>query len=289
MSKNIEELIHFKEGKMPRVAAVHDICGYGNCSLVVALPVVSLGGVDVLPVPTSVLSAHTHFPSFTFFDTTPTLNEYVENWKELAVDVDGIYTGFLGSTTQIDLIRKLASYYPEAFKVIDPVMGDNGKRYATYTDEMCVEMRKLIPLADVLTPNITEASILLDEEYPGVNISIETAREIAQKLINLGAKHVVLKGIETEDSISNVVLSADGSFEIISYKLHEYKLHGTGDLFASCITAGLFSGHDLIESTKFAAKFVYDSIEFSTTQVGFELRGVNYEPLMYRIVDFCRS
>lgn len=273
----------------PRVAAVHDICGYGKCSLAVALSTISVAGVDVLPVPTSVLSCHTQFPSYSFFDTTPTLNDFIDNWRENSVEVDGVYTGFLGSVEQIALIQKLIAQYPDSFNIIDPVMGDNGHAYPTYTESMCKAMTALVPLANVLTPNITEASILLGEDFPGVNISYNKAREIAQKLIDLGAQAVVLKGIESEQKITNLVMNSAGEWTTISHDLHPVKLHGTGDLFAACITAGLFSGHDLISSTEFASQFVYAAIDFSTTQKGYQIRGVNYEPLLYKLVDFCRS
>ena len=287
MSKSILGKLELVDGKLPRVAAVHDICGYGNCSLAVALPVVSSAGVDVLPIPTSVLSAHTGFPSYTFLDTTDQLNDYIDNWQELEVEVNGIYTGFLGSEEQIDIIKRLHSLYPEAVTIIDPVMGDNGEPYSTYTPELCSKMRELVPIADLLTPNLTEASILLDEDYPGINISATAGREIAQKLINMGARNVVLKGIEDGDEVLNIVLSEHGDYAEVRNKLHVERIHGTGDLFASLITAGLFSGHSLVESTQFAADFVYDAIEYSSTLPGFRLRGVNYEPMMYRITDFC--
>ncbi len=286
---NIKDKLNLKEDITPRVAAVHDLCGYGNCSLAIALPVVSAAGVDTLPVPTSILSNHTGYPFYSFLDTSETLDEYIENWKKLEVELDGIYTGFLGSVEQIGLIKKLHSYYPNSLTVIDPVMGDNGVRYSSYTDEMCAGMRELVEIADVLTPNITEASILLDEEYPGINISIDEARVIAQKLIDMGASNVVLKGIENEDEVINVLLTEDGDFHEIRNELYPEKLHGTGDLFASCITAGLFSGHDLLESTEFAAGLVLDAVKFSTKQPGFRERGVSFEPLIYDIAKFARD
>ena len=275
------------EGIIPRVAAVHDICGYGNCSLAVALPVVSAAGVDTLPVPTSVVSAQTNIEHYTIYDTTETLDAYIDSWKKIGFDLDGIYTGFLGSVEQIDLIKKLHNNYEDAFTVIDPVMGDHGKRYATYTDEMCTAMRELVPLADILMPNLTEASILLDRDYPGVNIDLDEAKEIAQALIDMGAKNVVLKGIEKDDCIANLILSETAETSLVKHKLHPIKLHGTGDLFASSVVAGIFSGHSLEESVEFAAKFVYEAIEVSTKQEGYLERGVNFESILDRVTDFC--
>lgn len=274
---------------IPRVAAIHDICGYGNCSLAVALPVLSCAGIDACPVPTSVLSAHTAFPVYSFLDTTPTLPEFIRTWKELNVKMQGVYTGFLGSAEQIELIIAFCKLFPDSYRIIDPVMGDHGVRYTTYTDSMCDGMKRLVPLADVLTPNLTEASILLDEAYTGQSISQERGEEICRKLLDMGAKHVVLKGIHRDYTIYNAVMSAAIPYTELSNELHPSSLHGTGDLFASCVTASLFSNHDLLEAVEFAADFVYHAICLSVSQEGFEERGVSYEPLLGKVVEFSKK
>lgn len=287
LSSDRPDLPSLTQGQIPKVAAVHDICGYGNCSLGVALPVLSAGGIEACAVPTSVLSAHTLFPSYTFFDTTPTLADFFLNWKELDVTMDGLYTGFLGSAEQIDLILTYCDYFPDSYRVIDPVMGDHGTPYPTYTEEMCNEMKRLVPMADILTPNLTEASILLDTPYPGQSISPEQGEAISKALLDMGAKHVVLKGIERDKTIYNAVMGQNLAYRESPHALHEVSLHGTGDLFASCLTAGIFSGHSLEDSVIFSANLVYRAIDLSTSQPDFQRRGVNYEPLMVDISRFC--
>ncbi len=276
------------EGIIPRVAAVHDICGYGNCSLGIALPVVSAGGIEVCPIPTSVLSAHTAFPVYSFFDTTPTLPEFLRSWKELDVHMDGVYTGFLGSAEQIELIIAYCRLFPDGYRVIDPVMGDHGLRYRTYTEAMCDGMKRLVPLADVLMPNLTEAAILLDRPYTGQDLSEEQGREICESLLAMGARHVVLKGMHRNYTVLNAVMGINIPYTELANEMHPASLHGTGDLFASCVTAALFSGHDLLSAVTFAADLVYRAICLSVRQPGFQERGVSFEPLLGNIVAFCQ-
>ncbi len=277
----------YAEGIIPRVAAFHDICGYGNCSLGIAMPVISAAGVEVCPVPTSVLSAHTAFPVFSFLDTTSTLPDFLRSWKELNVKMDGLYTGFLGSSEQIELIIAYIKLFPESYRIIDPVMGDHGIRYATYTEAMCDGMKRLIPYADVLMPNLTEAAILLDRPYTGQAISQAQGQELCESLLAKGARHVILKGIHRDYTIYNAIMSSDIPYTEIPNEMHPTSLHGTGDLFASVVTAALFSGHKLPEAVTFAADLVYRAICLSVSQPGFQERGVSYEPLIGSIVQFC--
>lgn len=275
------------EGKMPRLAAIHDICGYGKCSLAVVLPVVSLAGVDVLPAPTSLVSMQTNIPGFAFMDSTSFLQDNFRSWDQFGLKVDGIYTGFLGSAEQIQIILSYIQGHPESFVLIDPVMGDHGKAYPTYTEEMCEKMKELVPQADLLVPNTTEASILLSKDYPGQNLNSQEAEALIDELLELGCKAVVLKGIQRDGQVFNCIKGQNVDYKEISHTWHDQSLHGTGDLFASCLCAGLFSGRSLEECVDFAGNFVYDSIVFSTSQEGCKERGVNFEPLLSDLVDFC--
>ena len=146
---------------IPRVAAVHDLCGYGKCSLGVAIPIISAGGCDVCPVPTGIFSSHTAFPGWYMHDTTAILSDYLTAWKTIDVELDAIYSGFLGAPEQVDIIRTLYAEHPKALRVVDPVMADHGKVYPTYTPELCSAMADLACDADILTPNLTEAAIIL--------------------------------------------------------------------------------------------------------------------------------
>ena len=181
---------------IPRVAAVHDMCGYGKCSLTAAIPILSAAGCDVCPVPTALFSAHTRYAVFTFHDTTDILSGYLDAWQKEDVELDGVYSGFLGSPDQVAIIQRLYREYPNALRLVDPVMGDAGEMYPTYTPELCEAMGALADGADVLMPNLTEASILTKRDYPGQDIDEATVNELLGALLELGAKNVVLKGIE---------------------------------------------------------------------------------------------
>lgn len=266
---------------IPRVAAVHDMCGYGKCSLGVAIPVLSAAGIDVCPVPTALFSAHTKFPVFHMHDTTEMLVPYLDAWREEGIDLDGIYSGFLGSAEQVAVIQRLYREYPNALRIVDPVMGDGGVQYPTYTDELCQAMAALVDGADVLTPNLTEASILTGIPYEGQDVDLAFVQKNIDALLEMGAKTVVLKGVvhEGESVIRNYIASAadGGKAEEITSELLPYMLHGTGDLFASGLTAAIYAGRDLREAVEFAGELVRDAMKITREQPDFEMRGVSFE------------
>lgn len=269
---------------IPRVAAVHDLCGYGKCSLGIAIPVLSAAGIDVCPVPTSLFSAHTKFPKFYMHDTTAMLGDYLDAWHEEGVELDGIYSGFLGAAEQVGAIRRLYREYPGALRIVDPVMGDGGEKYPTYTDEMCEAMKGLVDGADVLTPNLTEAAILTGVPYAGQNVDDAHVRRTVDALLEMGAKSVVLKGIVRpgEKVIRNYVAVAGegGAPEEVASKLLPFMLHGTGDLFASGLAAAIFCGRDLRGAVEFAGTLVRDAMAITRDQPNYELRGVSFESVL---------
>ena len=271
-------------GYLPRVAAVHDLCGYGKCSLGIAIPVLSAAGIDVCPVPTSLFSAHTRFPKFYMHDTTPMLTDYLDAWREEGIELDGIYSGFLGSAEQVDAILRLYREYPDALRLVDPVMGDGGSKYPTYTDEMCEAMKGLVDGADVLTPNLTEASIITGIPYESQDVDETYVRRMMDALLGMGAKSVVLKGVvhEGEKIIRNYVAVADGDGapEEISGELLPYMLHGTGDLFASGLVAAIYAGRDLLSSVRFASELVRHAMQITPEQPDYEVRGVSFESVL---------
>ena len=266
---------------VPRVAAVHDMCGYGNCSLTAAIPILSAAGCDVCPVPTALFSAHTRYSVFTFHDTTEILDGYLDAWRKENVDLDGVYSGFLGSAEQVAIIKRLYSQYPHALRLVDPVMGDGGEIYATYTPELCEAMGTLVDGADVLIPNLTEASILTKRTYPGRDLSDAEVDDMIDALLDLGAKNVVLKGIDHDDgTIRNYVASADsgasGKQELAHSKL-PFMTHGTGDAFASALCGALMAGRPLAESAHIAGEFVRHAMENTQYQPHHDERGVSFE------------
>lgn len=266
---------------VPRVAAVHDMCGYGNCSLTAAIPILSAAGCDVCPVPTALFSAHTCYSVFTFHDTTEILDGYLDAWRKENVDLDGVYSGFLGSAEQVAIIKRLYSQYPHALRLVDPVMGDGGEIYATYTPELCEAMGTLVDGADVLMPNLTEASILTKRTYPGRDLSDAEVDDMIDALLDLGAKNVVLKGIDHDDgTIRNYVASADsgasGKQELAHIKL-PFMTHGTGDAFASALCGALMAGRPLAESAHIAGEFVRHAMKNTQYQPHHDERGVSFE------------
>ena len=271
-------------GYLPRVAAVHDLCGYGKCSLGIAIPVLSAAGIDVCPVPTSLFSAHTRFPRFYMHDTTPMLGDYLDAWRDEGIGLDGVYSGFLGSAEQVDAILRLYREYPNALRLVDPVMGDGGSKYPTYTDEMCEAMKGLVDGADVLTPNLTEASILTGIPYESQDVDEAYVRRITDALLGQGAKSVVLKGVvhAGERTIRNYVAVAggDGVPEEVSGELLPYMLHGTGDLFASGLVAAIYTGRDLLSAVSFASVLVRHAMQITPEQPDYQVRGVGFESVL---------
>lgn len=267
---------------LPRVAAVHDLCGYGKCSLGIAIPVLSCAGIDVCPVPTSLFSGHTRFPDFYMLDTTPMLEPYLDAWRKHGIDLDGVYSGFLGSAEQVATIERLYREYPHALRIVDPVMGDGGQKYPTYTDEMCEATRSLVSSADVLTPNLTEASILTGIAYEGQDVDDAYVTRMLDALLEMGAKNVVLKGIVRGDDklIRNYVASAGAPVCEVAGELLPFMTHGTGDLFASGLTAAIFAGKPLLESVRFAGTLVRDAMAITPDQPDHEVRGVSFESVL---------
>lgn len=263
---------------IPRIAAVHDLCGYGKCSLGVAIPVLSAAGCDVCPVPTSLFSAHTAYEVFYMHDTTSMLSDYLDAWKQENVDLDGVYSGFLGSAEQVSIIQHLYREYPEALRFVDPVMGDAGKIYPTYTDELCCAMREVVDGADLLTPNMTEAAFLASMDYPGSDPSKEAIDKIMDSLIGLGAHNVVLKGIVKGDGkIRNYLAGKDFDLVEVSSELLPFMLHGTGDLFASCCIAAIMNERDLQTAAQFASDTVRHAMQKTLKQPNYQQRGVSFE------------
>ena len=274
---------------IPRVAAVHDLCGYGKCSLGVAIPVLSAAGCDVCPVPTGLFSSHTAYPGWYMHDTTDILTDYLNAWKGIDVEIDAVYSGFLGAPEQVDVIRSLYDTYPQALRVVDPVMADHGKIYPTYTPDLCAAMVRLACEADILTPNLTEAAIILDEpigdDWCGTDISDDEALRMVNALLDRGAKHVVLKGIrrEGEDVVRNFVGGVDMEPCEATNEYLPYMLHGTGDVYASCLLAAVMAGKSLQESVVFAGDFVRDAMVLSAKQPHFQERGVSFESLLGQV------
>ena len=271
---------------IPRIAAVHDLCGYGKCSLGVAIPVLSAAGCDVCPVPTSLFSAHTLFETFYMHDTTSMLEGYLDAWDKEGIVLDAVYSGFLGSAEQVAAIKRIYDTHPRALRVVDPVMGDGGSMYPTYTEEMCRATADLVDGADVLLPNLTEASLLTGIDYLGQDVDEKYVRRMLDALLEMGAKTVVLKGINHGDGlIRNYVGGRDVETVEISAEVLPFMLHGTGDLYASSVLAAIMAGKSPHDSVAFAGELVRHAMLVTRDQPDYEVRGVSFESVLGEVTS----
>ena len=201
----------------PKIAMINDIAGYGRCSTTVSLPIISSMGIQVCPVPTSLFSNHTGFPVHFMHDCTAILPDYLEKWRELGLSFDGIYCGFLGSVAQIDIVRDFlasqrrngagsaCSTAMSPVVILDPVMGDHGKAYRTVTSRHCSEMKELLSMADIITPNITEACLLTGAGYRDTGWSTEELTSLTEQLHAMGPAKIVITGMQEEGEFVNFI------------------------------------------------------------------------------------
>ena len=273
----------------PRAAAIHDMSGFGRCSLTVAIPILSAMGVQCCPLPTAFLSTHTGgFTGFTFLDMTEEMPKVAAHWKSLDLRFDAIYSGFLGSEAQIDIVEDFIRAFrtPDTVVVIDPVMGDDGAAYQTYTPAMCAGMARLAELADVITPNLTEAAFLLGMDYGDLPRGEAGLRQIVRELSMEGKRSVALTGASLAPGKTGAMCfdAATGRTEAVQTRRVEREFHGTGDVFASVLTGALVHGHSLTEAAGQAVEFIRACAE-RTAAEDLPLReGVDFEPLLGHLV-----
>ena len=236
------------EKRPARVAAIHDLSGFGRCSISVILPVLSAMGVQVCPVPTAVLSAHTGgLGDPVIRDLTDYIEPALRHYKSLGIDFEAVYTGFLGSGEQVDCCLEFFKEYPDALKIVDPVMGNNGKPYRTCTQELRRRMKELAAAADIITPNITEAAMLLDEAYPAAPLTRSEAKSMLLRLSQMGPKRVVVTGTElAEGGLSAVGYDGENSsFWYVPCEYIPVNYPGCGDIYASVLIGAELSGASL--------------------------------------------
>ena len=269
----------------PRVAAIHDMSGFGRCSLTVAIPILSAMGIQCCPLPTAFLSTHTGgFEGFTFLDMTDELPKVAAHWKSLGLEFQAVYSGFLGSERQIAIVEDFLREFQGAdtAAVIDPVMGDHGEVYQTYTPAMCAGMARLAELADVITPNLTEAALLLGVPYDALPAGEAGCREIVERLSLDGRRSVVLTGASTAPELTGAMCfdAKTGRTEAVQTRRVPQEFHGTGDVFASVLTGALVQGASLPDAVRQAVDFVRACAE-RTAKAGIPMReGVEFEPLL---------
>lgn len=269
----------------PRVAAIHDMSGFGRCSLTVAIPILSAMGLQCCPLPTAFLSTHTGgFEGFTFLDMTSEIPQVAAHWKSLHLNFQAIYSGFLGSEQQIELVADFIQDFrrPNTVVVVDPVMGDHGKVYQTYTPAMCSGTAHLAAQADVITPNLTEAALLLDIPYQNLPTGETGYRKLVERLSLEGRRSVVLTGISTAPGLTGAVCfdAKTGQIKCIQTQQVPQEFLGTGDVFASVLTGALVKGASLCSATQQAVQFVQACAQRTAAQALPLREGVDFEPLL---------
>lgn len=275
---------------MKKVAVIQDISSFGKCSLTAAIPVLSVMGVQAVPLPTAILTAQTGYSSFYCKDLTSKMDIFVEEWSKLGANFDGIHTGFVTGKEQIDNIFQFLSVFhsSETKLLVDPVMGDMGEVYKMFTGELLDRMKELVKRADIITPNVTECCLLTGlsyeklQSYQGDSDYYQALDEAGRELQQVTGANVIITGLNPPPKdankryVGNMYVDADRSF----YSIRDYNgesYSGTGDLFASVIMGGMMRGQDLVESMKLAESFLSASIEATSKEQVPREAGVNFE------------
>lgn len=246
--------------KQKRIALINDVTGFGRCSVAVELPIISALKIQVCPLPTALLSVHTGFPDYFMDDFTDRMEIYIDSWRKNNLAFDAIATGFLGSAAQIEIVRRFIKDFP-AVVIIDPVMGDHGKIYKSYTKEMCRRMRELLEFADLVTPNLTEACELLGVPYPSEGVISDS--ELATMAANIANKtrggRVIITGVTLDiddgSNIANFIFDR-GQINIVTSRRLGGDRSGTGDAFFAVAAASWLNGETLLDATRKAADFI---------------------------------
>lgn len=236
------------------IAIVNDISGFGRCSVTVALPILSAMKIQCGIVPTAILSNHTEYPNYWMMDFTKHMTEYLSQWEKLHLSFDGVYTGFIGSMQQLDIIIQLFEKFSFEKRIVDPVMGDHGVIYDSYTQEMCESMKQLATHSTLTTPNVTELCILTDTPYRE-DLTEPDIHKMCQNLADNGASRIVVTGIEQKNQIGNAIYE-NGNFEVIYGEKILPLRPGTGDVFASILAGYGLHNIPLKQAVETAAHFI---------------------------------
>ncbi len=274
---------------MKRIVTIQDISCVGKCSLTVALPIISACGVETAVIPTAVLSTHTAFQGFTFRDLTSEIMPISAHWKKENLGFDAIYTGYLGSFEQLEIVSRFMDEFKteDNLIIIDPVMADNGTLYPGFTLEFVSEMAKLCGKADVIVPNLTEAAYMLGVPYVGDGYDEAYIKELLVSLSQLGAKQVVLTGVSFESDQLGV-MAYDGETKSFFFYFNEKlpaSFHGTGDIFASAMTGALMNQCTLQQALKIAVDYTVESIRKTMDDPKHHWYGVNFERAIPMLVE----
>ena len=271
--------------KYPKILTVQDISCVGQCSLTVALPILSACGIETCILPSAVLSTHTAgFSNFTVRDLSDDMPKIFKHWKDENISFDGLYTGYLGSVNQIDYIIDMA--LPLVKKggkiIVDPAFADNGKLYPAFDLEYVEKMKDLVKVSNYLLPNLTEACYLTGIEY-NENYDEAYVKKVLDALVNLGAKAVVLTGISYENGFTGVVVYENGNYNYYKHEKIAKGCHGTGDIYASAFVGSLIMGKDAVTSAKIAADYTLSCIKITAGDES-HWYGAKFEPCLINLI-----
>ncbi len=275
--------------KAKRVLAVHDLCSFGRCSLTAAIPVISAMGIQVCPFPTALFSNNLTYGEFTFHDFTDKMKGFMDRWEKLGFQYDALYSGFLASAEQIEVVRDAAKRFAShggALVVVDPAMGDDGKLYPVFGPEYVEAMRTLVNVATLITPNFTEACFLLNEPCDMTPPSGEKLHATTEKLAAMGAKQVVITSVPALENEIKVVSfdSVTGEYAERTTPRIPFTTCGTGDLFTSVVTGSLLRGETLAAAAALAMKFVSHVMEYTRASGADPREGVIVEPCLKELL-----
>ena len=270
---------------MKRIVTIQDISCVGKCSLTVALPVISACGIETAVLPSAVLSTHTAgFSGYTFRDLTDDMPAIKDHWVKESIKFDAIYTGYLGSTKQIDYVADIfeSTAKENCVKIVDPAMADNGNLYPGFDAEFVEAMKVLCGKADYLVPNITEASFLTGMEYK-TEYDKAYIDELISKMCALGAKNIVLTGVSYEKGKTGVVVFENNEYKYYEHVFLPNSCHGTGDIYASAFAGALVRGKDAYTAAKIAADYAVECIK-ATAEEENHWYGAKFEPVLGKLI-----
>jgi pyridoxine kinase len=276
-------------GRIKKIAAVHDLSGVGRVSLTAVIPILSSMGFQVCPLPTAVLSNHTQYPDYSLLDLTEEMQRIVEKWKKMDVHFDTFYSGYLASSRQIKIVEDLIAYFrrPSDLVVVDPVMGDNGKLYVGMGQDMVEEMKEFIRYADVITPNLTEMFLLLGEpEIPDV-LTDQILKAGLKSLSDKGPEIVIVTSVPVVDNPHLTSVYAynriGGRFWKVTCPYLPAHYPGTGDAFTSVITGALMQGDSLPIALDRATQFILQGIRATFGYEYNNLEGIMLEKVLHNL------
>ena len=268
-----------------KILTIQDISCYGQCSITVALPTLSAWGYETAILPSAVLSTHTGgFKGFTVHDLSNEIPKIINHWKQEGIKYDVLYSGYLGEVQHIDLVIQIKKELlnKDGIFVLDPVMGDNGKLYPAFDENYVKALRRLVKEADIILPNLTEACFLTDSKYLE-KYDEQYIKDIIDKLLDNGAKKIVLTGISYEEGMTGVVIYDENGYQYYKHEKIAKSYHGTGDVYASTFLGAYLNNNNIYKSAQVAASFVVKAIK-NTIDDPDHRYGVKFEPLLAKFV-----